>query len=349
MSLQVFVSEYVCGGGWPETGSSGSLATEGRAMLGAIVEDLSRIPGVRVETTWDARLGRPPFSAAQAVPVESPAEEIRHFRRLAADCDATLVIAPEFDGILHDRCLIVENSGGRLLGPGSRAVALCADKLRLKTHLREAGVDTIPAEIVRWRSTLPESGDKPPVRFPVVVKPRDGAGSQDLHLVHNPEEFERLRLVLASATIEGKFIWQPFVAGAAVSVALLFSPSQRDVEVLLPAAQRLSRDGRFRYEGGRVPLVGIDRAAVQSAALTACRSLPGMRGYVGVDLLLPDDAPHRPVVVEINPRLTTSYLGYRALSENNLAEWMLMPSRFARGVAWREGVIAFDAAGTIAN
>ena len=318
-------------------------------MLGAIVEDLSRIAGVQVETTWDMRLGRPPFSGAQAVPVESPAEEMRHFQRLAAECDATLLIAPEFDGILLDRCRIVENSGGSLLGPGSRAVALCADKLRLAKHLREAGVDTIPAEFVNWECGLPGPDDGSTVPFPIVIKPRDGAGSQDVHRLNNPEEFECLRRALASAAAAEKFIWQPYFSGIAVSVALFFSPSRREVEVLLPAAQRLSRDGRFRYLGGRVPLVESDCTALQSVALTACRSVPGMRGYVGVDLVVPDEAPHRPVVVEINPRLTTSYLGYRALAENNLAEWMLMPSRFERGIDWRGGVIEFDAAGTIAK
>jgi hypothetical protein len=81
-------------------------------------------------------------------------------------------------------------------------------------------------------------------------------------------------------------------------------------------------------------------------ALAACRSVPGIRGYVGIDLVVPDQAPHRPVVVEINPRLTTSYLGYRALAENNLAEWMLLPGRFERCVRWRKDFVEFDADGT---
>jgi predicted ATP-grasp superfamily ATP-dependent carboligase len=347
LPLRIFVSEYVCGGGWPDGTIAGSLATEGRAMLAAIVDDLSRISGVRVAATWDARLGKPPFKGARTAAVESPAEELRHFERLAAECDATLVIAPEFDGILLDRCRTVENAGGRLLGPGSRAVELCTDKLRLAQHLREAGVATIPAEMVNWIASPRESAGSHPMQFPVVIKPRDGAGSQSIRLVNDAGEFERLRSELAPGMSAGKFIWQPYVAGVALSVALLFSPSGREVEVLLPAAQRLSDDGRFRYLGGRVPLRDIDGAAIQATALAACRSVPGMRGYVGVDLVLPHAHPQRPVVVEINPRLTTSYLGYRALAENNLAEWMLLPGRFERGVRWREGVVEFDKAGTI--
>jgi predicted ATP-grasp superfamily ATP-dependent carboligase len=316
-------------------------------MLGAIVEDLSRIAGVRIDTTWDIRLGKPPFSHAAVVSVESPAGELRHFQRLAAECDATLVIAPEFDDILSQRCRIVENSGGRLLGPGSRAVSLCTDKWRLAKHLCEAGVESIPAQVLNWQSAADEAGGRAAIRFPAVVKLREGAGSQNVHLVKNADELDALHRALGCTAADERFIWQPFIAGIAASVALLFSPSGRDVQVLPPAAQHLSGDGRFKYLGGRVPLLEIDRTAVQSAALAACRSVPGMRGYVGVDLVLPNDALHRPAVVEINPRLTTSYLGYRALAENNLAEWMLLPGRFERGVSWRDAVVAFDAAGTI--
>jgi predicted ATP-grasp superfamily ATP-dependent carboligase len=349
MRLRILVSEYVCGGGWASEASAGSLAVEGRAMLCAIVEDLSRIAGVEVETTWDARLGRHPLSRARTTQIESPADELRHFRRLAAACDATLVIAPEFEGILLNRCRIVEEAGGRLLGPGSRAVALCTDKLRLAVHLREAGIETIPAEIFIWEDARRNSGADGLPQFPAVIKPRDGAGSQNTWLVKSADEFWRLHAGLADDHPPGEFVVQPYVAGQAASVALLFGPSQREVEVLVPAEQRLTGDGTFRYLGGRLPLREGDCAAIQHTALAACRSVPGMRGYVGVDLIVPDENPRQPVVVEINPRLTTSYLGYRALAENNLAEWMLIQGRFERGVRWRNGVVEFDSAGKVVS
>ena len=44
-------------------------------------------------------------------------------------------------------------------------------------------------------------------------------------------------------------------------------------------------------------------------ALRTCRALPGLRGYIGVDVILTESEA---VVIEVNPRLTTSYLGVRA-------------------------------------
>ena len=49
-------------------------------------------------------------------------------------------------------------------------------------------------------------------------------------------------------------------------------------------------------------------------------ALPAARGYVGVDLVLGKAADgSEDVVIEVNPRLTTSYVGLRAMTSDNLA------------------------------
>ena len=46
---------------------------------------------------------------------------------------------------------------------------------------------------------------------------------------------------------------------------------------------------------------------------------PNLIGYVGIDMVLADD-PCDDVMIEINPRLTTSYCFLREWSKENLAE-----------------------------
>jgi predicted ATP-grasp superfamily ATP-dependent carboligase len=78
-------------------------------------------------------------------------------------------------------------------------------------------------------------------------------------------------------------------------------------------------------------------------------ALTGLRGYVGVDLVLGDAADgSRDWVIEVNPRLTTSYVGLRALARTNLADALL---RVATGQeveppAWRAGTVQFRADGS---
>jgi len=80
--------------------------------------------------------------------------------------------------------------------------------------------------------------------------------------------------------------------------------------------------------------------------MQVCRSIHGLSGYIGFDLILPPNAP-QPLIVEANPRLTTSYLGYRALAEENLAARILQPARADNPIAWKAETIVFKPDGRL--
>jgi tyramine---L-glutamate ligase len=329
---RIFVYEYMCGGGLRPAENApraASLCTEGRAMLAAVLEDFRRVPGVDVQTILDERL-RGVWPAGDGVRWIAAKDEEYAFRAEARSTDWSLVIAPEFDRILETRCRWVLEEGGRLLGPSPDATALTADKLALARHLDCAGVPT--------PRTLP--GDASPFEvphFPWVVKPRFGAGSQ---------ETQKIDGSVAFSTSRGHFgekVIQPFVPGVAASVAFLLGPAQ--TITLEPAAQHLSDDDRFTYLGGSLPLPAPLAERARAVAGAAVAAVPRLLGYVGVDVVLGD----RDWVIEINPRLTTSYVGLRALAVENLPELML---RLARGErvaepTWRKVGVRFTADGSV--
>ena len=82
----------------------------------------------------------------------------------------------------------------------------------------------------------------------------------------------------------------------------------------------MSTTSGFSYRGGRTPFDHPLAAEAVDAATRTCAALPGLRGYVGVDLVLTDTGP---VVIEVNPRLTTAYLGVRAVLDENVAAMAL--------------------------
>jgi predicted ATP-grasp superfamily ATP-dependent carboligase len=85
-------------------------------------------------------------------------------------------------------------------------------------------------------------------------------------------------------------------------------------------------------------------------ARQAVAVVPGLAGYVGVDVILGDAADgSRDWVIEINPRLTTSYVGLRALCQDNLAERMLrvIQGLDAPALSWKPGPIRFTPEGRI--
>jgi predicted ATP-grasp superfamily ATP-dependent carboligase len=157
------------------------------------------------------------------------------------------------------------------------------------------------------------------------------------------DELHALKDVRSRPPLGENGIWQPFVAGRALSVAVLVDADSNAYQPLLPCEQHLSQDGRFRYLGGVAPARDVPIEPLQRVAVAACKCVPGLRGYVGVDLVLPEASPD-PVVVEINPRLTTSYLGYSALAEENLGSRLLHPDPNTP-IRWRDTQIHFASHG----
>jgi predicted ATP-grasp superfamily ATP-dependent carboligase len=316
--VRVFVYEYLCGGAAGAVADSPSLHTEGRAMLAAVLDDLAACPDVETLTLLDPRLAEvlPPWPARVVPHFVEPGAEEALFRRLCRSADFSLVIAPEFDDILARRCGWVEEEGGRLLGPSSAAIRLTADKLELARHLRAHGIPT-PLTFTAAPSERPA-----PLPYPLVCKPRFGAGSMATFLVRNWDELVSCQLQALGEGWSGEMVLQPLAAGRPASLAFLCGPG--GLYPMPAAEQHLSGDGRFRYRGGLLPLEENLNERSQRLATRAVRAVPGLRGYFGADLVLGEDPSGRDgVVIEINPRLTTSYIGLRRLARFNLAEALL--------------------------
>jgi len=294
-------------------------------MLLALIADLARIPKCHVITTWDEQLGHFPeieAAGARAVGVSSPTEERRLFRKYAAESDVTFVIAPEFEDILADRCRIAEAAGGTLCGCSVEAIELCADKLQLASHLNRHGLPVVETDLLNADGT---HGD---MDFPIVVKPQNGAGSLQTFLVNDERELNEVSEEFQQTPQFGPPILQPYVEGDSISVGVIVSKHVERIDILPIASQRFSSDGRFRYLGGELPVCRQSQPAVESVVRQTCECIEGLNGYVGFDLILQKAKQDQPVIVEINPRLTTGYLGYRELMDGNLAERMLFPQRF---------------------
>lgn len=337
--MRLFVSEYVCSGAWPDAALPESLAREGRAMLLALLQDAAQLPGLEVQTTWDHRLGPFPVAGVSALTVNGPVEEQSAFDRLAGECAATYVIAPELDDLLARRCRRVTDAGGASLNSSLPAIAVCSDKLQLAQRLEEADIPTVPTQ--RLNSTAAIHFD-----FPVVVKPRFGAGSHETYLVETGRRLDEIRLRFADRPETEEAIVQPFVKGMSVSVVAIVKDQGRGAEFWPVVEQLLSNDGRFTYLGGRTSRSAGFDDAIRQVARDATSAAPGLCGYVGIDMLVPYPRGE-PLLVEINPRLTTSYVGYRALTHDNLAERVLRPWVCGGDVAWNRDELLFTSSGSV--
>lgn len=304
--MRILVCEYVTGGGLADRQFPRSLVREGDMMLSALVKDLAELGGIQVVVTRDRRL--PPLGAEVETHWIGPDDDPwACWRRLLAQANAFWPIAPESEGLLESLSRLAVETGCRLIGCSPEAVRLAASKGATATHLAVAGIPVVET----WP---PEALEDPPNGW--IVKPDAGAGCEETRVFR---ERDRLEALLNQPRGQGGFIVQPYLAGEAASLSLLC----QDGAALLLACNRqdvVEWVGRLRYLGSTVGGLEPRRRRYQRLAARVARAMPGLWGYVGIDLV---DTPDGPVVIEVNPRLTTSYVGLRRSLGVNPAELVL--------------------------
>lgn len=290
-------------------------------MRDALIADLCAL-GHHVVASVDPRfpIRRPPTRAVLLPPLP--------FDHLLPDVDAVWLIAPETRRCLEHLAARVERRGLSLLGSSPAAIRHASDKSRLPRLLRRAGIPHPPTRVLRGAADVEAIG------FPAVIKPALGAGCEGVTLLRHPRALRRG---------PDRLLVQAHVPGIPASVSLL--ANGRDAVPLAVNRQIVSGRSRLAYAGGVTPFDHPLAARAAEHARSACRAIPGLRGYVGVDVVLGDAEAW---VIEINPRLTTSYLGLRAACDRDVAGLALAAcaGRLPRRPALRRRV-RFTASGRV--
>lgn len=342
--MRVLVFEYITGGGWLAEPLPPGLAREGGLMLEALLRDLADIPGVRPVAMRDNRLAVPPELAGRVewIWLDRDDDAERRFREQIALADAVWPIAPETGGILENLCGWVEAAGKPLLTGPAAAVRLTASKretLRRLAHFYRGEPDCrsgfsltpSPNDMPCRAEARPTGGvlvaptvpiaEGAKLGFPLVVKPDDGVGCEGTRIIASPDEWR----ALLDHPPAGSYIAQPLLDGESLSLSALFAAGR--AYLLTCNRQRVARrNGGFVLTGCGVNAAHEWRDEFQSLAASIAAALPELWGYAGVDVIRSERGL---TVLEVNPRLTTSYAGLREALGENPAELVLN--------LWRQG------------
>ncbi len=305
----LLVHEYVVGGGWPEPELPQPLGGEALALLSAVVEDLRAWGGLPIVTTCDRRLPLGAVQADRVVPL-SPQVYPGGLIDVARSCGAALLIAPEGGRVLECVTRDLAAAGVHVLGSAPGAVARAADKWQLYGLLHAAGLPVPATRLVAPPKVLAVAQE---IAYPVIVKPRSGAGCERVCLVQDAAEWTRALHVCEPSRED--LLVQEYVAGTAASVSLLVADGA--ASVLGMNEQRMHFGIPCEYTGGVAGIAHERREEAFSLARQAVSLLPGLRGYVGVDMVVSDSGCQ---LIEVNPRLTTSYIGLREALSIDLGE-----------------------------
>lgn len=329
----ILVLEFLSAGGLHGDPAEAVLMPLGVSMRDAMAADLLALPGADLRVTVADCSAAPAEALAARLP---PAQAARLHRtrahpgqtlldflgEQAGAHDLAWVVAPE-TGELLPRCR--ERVGdARWLGSGADAQHAAARKSRTLARLAAAGLpvpDDLAAEARRW-----------------VVKPDDGAGAVDTVVLADRAAAQSLATRRAAAG--EPVILQPWVESAddqACSLSMLCGPGlPGGAEPLALNRQRIRVDA-----AGQVHFDGIERLAtdpadprwpaLQALASRIAAAMPGLCGFVGVDLVR--HARLGWVPIEVNARISCAWVGLSAALGRPLAAEVLALHRRARTAA----------------
>lgn len=320
--MRLLIYEWCCSGGLegPDARSvvgggedPEPLAREGRAMFRALVADAVRDGGFEVVALAEESLGLDLPAAVRRIGVP-PGREIESLLAAAVAADLAIVVAPETAGVLAARVATVRAAGSRVLAATDAFIRLATDKQATVDALAAAGVPVPAGRSLAIGEPVPAAFIRPAVR-----KARASAGCDGLVVIHPGDPLP------CPAPVATRL--EAWCAGTPVGVSCLLGPA--GIVPVAALAQRFSAGPLPSYEGGEPLADAVIRGRAERLATGAVAALLRRQdgvppaGWVGVDMILglrPDGGDDR--VLEVNPRVTTSFVGLAAAAASSLVRAM---------------------------
>ncbi|UCF44692.1 MAG: ATP-grasp domain-containing protein [Candidatus Bathyarchaeota archaeon] len=319
--MRVLIYEHLSGGGFADEPMPLGILSEGFSMLRTLISDF-KASGHNVTTLLDSRIARlnPPIDADFLVPIFSSREAQAIIRKVSESVDAAYIVAPETDQVLQSLVEFVEQAGATSLNCPANAIAKVSNKAVFYTILKKLGISTPETIMFSVHDAVAEIKQtiRDKLNFPLVFKPSDGVSCCGLSVVTKEDQVDSAVNKIKGKASSKLFLAQELIKGAAASVSLIstgneamaISLNQQDVAIGTPEV--LST-----YKGGVVPFIFPLKSDAFAVAEKIVKSFRDLKGYIGVDLILTEEEA---VAIEVNPRLTTSYIGLRRVVNFNPAD-----------------------------
>jgi predicted ATP-grasp superfamily ATP-dependent carboligase len=331
---KIFIFEFVSGGGYNQVDIPSSLFCEGYAMLRTIIEDFKKL-GYQIITLLDVRISHlSRYLKTDMVKLVKPEDEfLKIYTNYVKKSTFCFIIAPEFSKHLYNLTQIAKDLNKKILSINLNGVWLGTSKLETYKYFIANKVNTPKSY------KIPLKGGEMDVDFilqkfdqlgsSIIMKPEDGAGSELIYHFTTKDQilllFERAK---ANFDIARSYIVQEFIDGDDLSISIINRTNSekindRDQIILSINAQNVQNIDSNKdsyYLGGFTPVENYKVLRNKFEKILKSMDLTSFQGYFGIDFI--KKADNSIYFIEINPRLTTSYIGIRNILDFNPLEFL---------------------------
>lgn len=317
---KVFVFEFVSGGGYSNELIPSSLFCEGYGMLKSIIEDFHEL-NFEIYTILDRRLAflSQFLKADHIIFVEEHSNYLDKFYQVLPQSDSCFIIAPEFLNILYKITEIVIDYKKELYSVGLEGIKVGASKMSTYEFFKRFQVptpETFYIPTVNHQFDLEFIYKKfHELNHSIIIKPDDGVGAESILFIDDENQiydlFETDKVLLDDSR---RYIIQRYIKGIDMSASLIGISDQNRIKTYILGVNTQNvvlHKGSInsQYNGGMTPAqIGSDIRETLQVCLHKL-DFSHFKGYFGIDFIL--TAENTIKFIEINPRLTTSYLGIR--------------------------------------
>ncbi len=333
-SSRIFIFEFVSGGGFNQVEIPSSLFCEGYGMLRAIIADFKAMD-FEITTLLDERISfLSHYLETDSLQFIKASDNFMNiFKASVKECESAFIIAPEFSNILYDLTKIVKKENKKLLSTGLKGIELGSSKIKTYKFFRNHYIktpNTYPLPLINDLKFNYIIQIFEEFNSPIVIKPIDGVGAESIYYFENKYQIFNFFKDLESQNIdlERKFIAQEYIEGVDLSVSLIGPPINKKNPRIAPLILGINHQdiniekskGDSEYFGGYTPVENYEHIKKILIKIFEKLELSMFNSYFGIDFILAQDSLN---FIEINPRLTTSYIGIRNILNVNPVELIL--------------------------
>ena len=321
----ILVFEYFTASG--ETDKS--IISEAEALLFSLLDDLKDF---NIDLVINNSYKTVVEKYHNVNPILIEGDIISFLKSNASKFDKAIFIAAENNNNLYNITKILEENNVELYNSSSEACLLTSDKSlsyealydivpqprSFKMKIDSKGYWKRPIENLykKWQS------EDPLTPLKIVIKPLIGVDCENIVVVENIGDLSYdLEKIFTPGS---RILIQEFIDGIDVSVSLIGN-EKKAVPISLNKQFINLSDDNGTYVGGMIPFENKYRDEAFKIASMAYESIEGLKGFVGVDLIINNDEKDvYPVyLLEINSRFTTPYVGLKKIANFNIVKTII--------------------------
>jgi len=310
--MRLLVFEFITGGGFINESLPEALLQEGHLMRNALLNDLCELNRVELIVLCDQRVefligdNRGNITVL-TIKLGENVQEI--LLKNSSLYDAVWLIAPESEGILALWAQFFHQQKKQVCLSGQQAITLCQDKLATFNCLNDAGITCVNSQLF--------SAGNEPLHGEWVLKANNSVGCDEVYLL---QEQQNWQTVLPALSIDKSYILQPYILGKVLSLSCLFY-RQKAYLICCNEQHITINQLQFSLSACTVNVQDDKFHPYQQLCQKIADAIPQLFGYVGVDFIETEGG--EPLILEINPRLTTSYVGIKEALGLNIGSIVL--------------------------